>query len=127
MVRILRVKELEIRKRALVIESELHRRTMLLEIDNIRVSVALRKRKYDHVKSAAGIIGIAAPVAGLLFALRRSHKNDAPGGKGSNGLISKLVLGAQMLGRLKPLWRGFMEGRRAAKATREERNGEVGE
>jgi len=124
MVRILKVKELEVRKRTLLIESELHRRTMLLEIDNLQVSFALLKRKYDHVKSAAGIIGIAAPVAGLLFALRRSHKSETQEAKGSGGLISKLVLGAQMLGRLKPLWSGFMEGRRAAKAAREGHNGE---
>ena len=50
MVRILKVKELEARKRLLLTQSEMYRQTMRLEIANVKYSAALLQRKLRFIK-----------------------------------------------------------------------------
>ena len=60
MVRILAVRQLEDRKRALVAQSEMHRQTMGLEIANLKYSLALLRRRLGFLKLAplsAGVLG----------------------------------------------------------------------
>jgi len=67
MVRILKVKDLEDRKRFLIARSEMYRQTLRLETANIKYSLALLKRKLDFLKTTFRVLGGAAPLAGPLL------------------------------------------------------------
>jgi hypothetical protein len=124
MVRIFKVSGLEQRKQLLVTQSQLYRETLRLEAANVKYSLALWKRKFGFVKTAAGVLGMAAPVAGLVLALRgfrRSGGVEADAAVGGGGWFSKLMAGARLATKLRPLWKMFMAGRGAAQ---EARNGE---
>jgi hypothetical protein len=114
MVRILKVKELENRKRVLLAQSDLYRQTLQLEVTNVKLALTLLKRRLQAVKSTTRLLGLAAPVVGLLFGLRRFRKREEPKASGGAGLFSRLLAGVRLLGHLRPLWQGLVQARRAA-------------
>ncbi len=122
MVRILKVKELDDRKKLLLAQSEMYRETLRLEVANVKFSVALLRRRLDFVKSAVGVVGVAAPVLGLVLGLRGFRKKDVVMPAAKRGMFSKLVAGWQMFRRFRPLVQEFLEGRRAAREARERKN-----
>lgn len=105
MVRLLKVKELEERKKLVLAKSEMYRQTMKLEVANVRFSAALMKKKLKFARLASGLLGIAAPVAGLLVAQKRAKQSQR------GGFVGKLFAGIQLLGQLKPLL-GNLTGQR---------------
>src|SRR5258708_38282917 len=114
MVRILKVKELEDRKRLLLTQSEMYRQTMRLEVANVKYSLALLKRKLHFVRSSFLALGAFAPLAGLLFARKNVKKEKNKAG----GLFSKLLLGVRMFSQLRPILQGFAAGKRAARESK---------
>ena len=119
MVRILKVKELEDRKRLLLAQSQMYRETIHLEVANVKFSLALLKRRLGWAKSAVGALGLAAPVIGLLLGLRGFRKSEAPRIKGRQSLFSRIMAGAHMLRQFRPLLRLFFERKRAAREEHE--------
>jgi hypothetical protein len=105
MVRILKVKDLEDRKRFVLAKSEMHRQTMKLEIANVRFSAALLKKRLKFFRSASLLMGTAAPLAGMLVARKRAKQ------KQRGGFIGKLFGGLQLLGQLKPILGNITGGR----------------
>ncbi len=105
MVRILKVKELEERKRQLLARSEMHRQTLTLEVANIKFSAALHKRRFKLLLKSSRWLGLVLPLAGLLLFRRRPHPS-----KTENGFISKLLSGLKLFGQLRP----FLQGIRGA-------------
>ncbi len=122
MVRILKVKELDDRKKLLLAQSEMYRETLRLEVANVKFSLALLRRRLDFVKSAVGVVGVAAPVLGLVLGLRGFRKKDVAMTAAKRGMFSKLMAGWQMFRRFRPLVQEFLEGRRAAREARERKN-----
>ncbi|GEM_PF-3403231 len=124
MVRILKVKELDDRKKLLLAQSEMYRETLRLEVANVKFALALLRRRLDFVKSAVGVVGVAAPVLGLVLGLRGFRKKDVamPMPAAKRGMFSKLMAGWQMFRRFRPLVQEFLEGRRAAREARERKN-----
>jgi hypothetical protein len=116
MVRILKVKELEERKRLLLTQSEMYRQTMRLEVANVKYSLALLKRKFNFLKSSYRALGAFAPLVALLFARKKAAKKEA------GGFFSKLLSGIRMFSQLRPILQGFAAGKRAAKESREREN-----
>ncbi|MDB6017635.1 MAG: hypothetical protein JWR19_2124 [Pedosphaera sp.] len=114
MVRILKVKDLEERKRFLIARSEMYRQTLRLEAANIKYSLALLKRKLHFLKTTFRLVGGVAPLAALLFARKQARK------KKRGGFLSRLLLqsGLGLLGRLRPLVQGFAAGRRPLRRDR---------
>lgn len=110
MVRILKVKELEERKRLLLGRSEMYRQTMKLELANIRYSTALLKRKFNFLRASTRLLGLAVPLAGLFF-FRRRAKPAAVG----NGFLSKLFSGFKLFSQLRPFLRGIQGEHRGVK------------
>ena|SRR5690348_3502650 len=117
MVRILKVKELEERKRLLLTQSEMYRQTMRLEVANVKYSVALLKRKFNFLKSSYRTLGAFAPLLGLFFGRKKAEKK-AEGGS----FFSKLLAGLRMFSQLRPILQGFAAGKRAARESREREN-----
>jgi hypothetical protein len=120
MVRILKVKELEDRKKLLVAQSQMYRETIRLEVANVKFSLALMKRKLGFAKSAVGVLGVAAPVIGLLLGLRGFRKGEMRKFPGKQSLFSRIMAGAHMLRQFRPLLRLFFERRPAREAQERE-------
>ncbi len=102
MVRLLKVKELERRKRFLLAKSEIYRQTLKLEIANVKFSTALLKRKLKARRAPFLLLGSALPLAGLFFARKKR-----PEPKPSAGLLGKLLFGIKLFGKFKPLWKNM--------------------
>jgi hypothetical protein len=114
MVRIFKVNELDDQKKLLVARSQMYRETIRLEVANVKFSLALMKRKLGFARSAVGVLGVAAPVIGLLLGLRGFRKGETPKLPGRQSLFSRIMAGAQMLRQFRPLLRLFFERRRSA-------------
>jgi hypothetical protein len=108
MLRLIQVKELEDRRRVLLAESEIYRRTLILEAANLKYSASLIAQKFSPVKAAYRLLKNSAPlVAGLLLARKRAV--EARG-----GFVSKVFSGIQMAGQLMSLFRKKPEPETAA-------------
>lgn len=100
MVRLLKVKELEERKRFLLARSEMYRQTLTLEVANIKFSGALLKRKLRSPKSLLVLLGLAAPAAGFFMGRRRAKvKAEA----GPAAWVPRLLAGWKLVSRFAPL------------------------
>src|SRR5262249_11689819 len=107
MVRILKVKELEDRKKLLLLQSEMYRHTLRLETANVKYSLALMKRKYKSPLGLLKLGGGMAPLAAGFFLVRRFLRKRAATPdqepRGGGGLIPKIMTGLQLLSHLRPL------------------------
>jgi len=63
---------LEIKKRALVAESEVFRETLKLELHNLKLYGARTRQKFSNFASPNKLLMLAAPFAGFLFRRKRS-------------------------------------------------------
>jgi hypothetical protein len=118
MVRILKVKELEERRKLLLTKSEMYRQTMKLEIANVRFSAALMKKKLKVVRAGSAIVGSLLPlVGGLLWARKRSKEKQ----RSSNGFVPRIFSGLHILRQLSPLLAGIAAQRRHAREKHRQR------
>lgn len=108
MVRLLKVKELEERKRFLLARSEMYRQTLTLEVANIKFSAALMKRKLKSPKSALIMLGLAVPAIGFFIGRRRAKAKAAAAGPA--GLLPKMLVGLKLFSRFAPLLKKFGPG-----------------
>jgi hypothetical protein len=114
MVRILKVKALEDRKKLLLTKSEMYRQTMKLEIANVRFSAALMKKRLKILRTGSIALGAALPlVGGLLWARKRS-----PEKKQSRGIFPKIVSGLKLLRKFSPLLAGIARRQHARQGHR---------
>ena len=98
MVRILKIKELQEKKKELLTRSEIHRQTLALEMTNVKLSLALLKKRMRVLKTLYRVFGIAVPVGGLLFGHKKQERKP--------GFISKLLSGFNLASRIKSLFGG---------------------
>lgn len=94
MVRLLKVKELEDRRRFLLAQSEMYRQTMTLEISNVKFSTALLKHKLRSKRNLAMLIGSAVPLAGFLFVRSRAKRVV--------GVLPNVVAGLKLFNKFMP-------------------------
>lgn len=106
MVRILKVRDLEERKRMLLARSEMYRQTLKLEVANIKFSAALLNRKLKLLRTASRLLGLAVPLAGMYFFRRKPESSNVTNNE-RNGILSRLIYGFKLFGQLSPLLRGF--------------------
>jgi|SRR5579859_61101 len=76
MVRILKVKELEERKKYLLVRSEIYRQTLKLEIANAEYSAALVKKRFQTYRRYGRLIAAVVPLAALLLARKPLRRKD---------------------------------------------------
>ena len=74
MARILKIKDLEERKKALVEESEVYRETLKLEIQNLRLYSIHVRRKFSSFGPSSPLMLFLMPFAASFFAKRRLPK-----------------------------------------------------
>jgi|HubBroStandDraft_6_1064221.scaffolds.fasta_scaffold388591_2 hypothetical protein len=98
MVRILEIKELAEKKKELVARSEIHRQTLALEVTNLKLGVALVKKRMHGLRAVYRILGWTVPIGGLVFG--RKQKS------GGAGFISQFLSGFNLASRLKSLFGG---------------------
>jgi hypothetical protein len=102
MVRILKVDGLQERKKELRARSEIYRQTLVLEVTNVRMSVALLKKRFSGIKSVYRMFGWAVPVGGLLFGAKREAE-----GHGKSGFLTQLLSGLNLAGKIKSIFQKF--------------------
>jgi hypothetical protein len=81
MARLVKLAELEARKKALIAEAEIYRQTLKAELRNVQLYVAGTGRKLNHFKSLFAIVPIGSSLLGLLAAglfRRRKSKGGWP-------------------------------------------------
>src|SRR5579884_540613 len=100
MVRLLKVKELEERKKFLLARSEMYRKTLTLEVANIKFSTALLRRKLKSPKAILALLGsLAVPTAGYLVGRRHAKAQSK---SGPAGLLPKVMVGWKLFNRFAP-------------------------
>jgi hypothetical protein len=95
-----KIRELEARKRRLLVESELHRQTLVLECDNLSPVAAAIERGYDTVQSVMPYWKMAAPLVAWVLARRRRRSTK-------KALLIKGMAGLQLLRKGWRLWRAW--------------------
>jgi hypothetical protein len=103
MVRLLKVKELEARKRFLLAKSEMYRQTLTLEIANVKFSAALQRRRLKARLGRFLLLGSVFPLAGLFFAWKRPKPVVAA----ARGFLPKLLSGLKLAGKFAPWLKAF--------------------
>jgi hypothetical protein len=91
MVRILKVKELEERKKSLLVRSEIYRQTLKLEMANAEYSAALVKKRFHTLRRSCRLIAAAVPLAALLLAQKRLRRK---------GFLSHALSGLRFFNRI---------------------------
>jgi hypothetical protein len=99
MVRFLKVKELEERRRLLVARSELYRQTLRLEIASLKYAALELRHRFGFLSIARRLLGVVASTASLF---RRGTGSEKGG-----GFVSKLFSGLQFAAGLLPLLKKF--------------------
>src|SRR5947209_8782855 len=99
MVRILKVKELEHRKRFLLAKSEVFRQTLTLEIANVKFSTALLKRKLKSRRTLFLVLASSLPLAGFFFARSKAKK--------VGGFLPRLLSGLKLFNQFAPVLKKF--------------------
>ena len=93
MVRILPVKQIAERKRLLLAQSELHRRTFQLQYALLLDSAATLKKRFAILGASSMALSLGASVVGLLAAKKRSgEKSD---------VLGKILSGVSLFGQIK--------------------------
>ncbi len=100
MVRIFEVKEISERKKLLLLQSELHRQTMRVQLAATQESIAHLQRRFAILGLSSVALSVGASVAGLLMA----KKNAAAGGAKS-GFFSKIMSGVSMFNQVKSIFK----------------------
>ena len=96
MVRILPVKEIAARKKLLLVQSDVHRRTLQLQFAMLQESGAQLKKRLAIVGISSMAVSVGASLAGLLVAKKSSD--------GKKGLISKVLSGVSFFNQIKGLF-----------------------
>ncbi len=100
-----KINSLELRKRQLIAQNEMYRQTLEADFIEIKSSLAWIPRTIGHMRAAAPLVMLAAPLAGLLIARRRTRSKPvpAPASAPSKGLFAKALFGINLFHRTKPL------------------------
>ena len=88
MVRILKIKELEERRRSLAARSGAYRRALRRDWLGVTSAISELKERFSFLSVARRFLGIAAPIAGFLF----KHKFES---QKRRGFLSRMFSGAK--------------------------------
>jgi hypothetical protein len=126
MARILKVKQLQAKKRALVAESDVYRQSLMVEIRNLQLYGARMRQRFTALTSSPLFIFLA-PLAGSL--LRMRFGSGLPfmrrRGRRRPSLIRTLLISLKLFRRMAPLLGGLLarqmaRGQPAAERAEEE-------
>jgi len=98
MYRIFQVADLAQKKKELRVKSEIHRQTLMLELTNLRIGLALVRKRMRVLRTVARVLGLAAPVGGLIFGRKEKGRK--------RGFLSNFLTGFSLASRLKALFGG---------------------
>lgn len=107
MFRILKVSHLEERRRVLVARSEIHRRTLQVEVAQVRYSVSLLKQRFAPLRMARHVWRFSIPLLRMMLARNRPRGDGEGIGLGQRlaGFIASVLSGIRLVESLMPLFR----------------------
>ena len=93
-----KIKDIEARKRTLLVNSESYRQTLRAELNNVRLAGrATIQQKLSFLRFfKPGLLGVIAPLISWFFMRKRQQH-----------VIDRSLKG-QLLGQLQPLWKGLL-------------------
>src|SRR5688572_32042990 len=100
--------DLQARKRALLVRSEIYRQALAAECVNIQAATAWLPRMLSYARMVGPVIAVAAPLAGWMFGSRKKRAAPPPP---KRGLLSKMLAGYHIARQVKPVWDGFRRSR----------------
>ena len=98
------VKELDVRRRLLVAESEVNRPALQIHCSEIQTALSGVSRFIQRGRAISPLLIAGGVVAGVLVARK----------KPSRGLLGKALAGWQLLQTVKPIWAAFAARRHSA-------------
>jgi hypothetical protein len=101
-------------KKQLLSRSEVYRQNLALHGKELQHSVSWVPRTVNMAKSAAPLLALGLPLAGLLLFKRRKAAPVVPQGKQPHqrkGLLAMVLGGLELYNRFKPLMRAFAQHR----------------
>ena len=98
MVRFLKVSHLEEQRRVLVARSEIHRRTLQVEVANLKYSASLIKQRFGPLRVVRHLLKLSAPLAAIFLA-RKKRPADAAG-----GFLASVLSGVRFAAGIMPLF-----------------------
>src|SRR4249919_2081888 len=105
---IFKVTELEVRKRALITQSEIHREELKAELENLAHYSTGILQKVDRVRRASSWVMIAAPVVLPLVGLVMGKRQRAPRPSVWKKGISTALIGLRLYRKYGPLIKSFV-------------------
>jgi hypothetical protein len=102
-VRIFKVKEFGERKKLLLLQSELHRQTLRVQLSAAHDSIDSLQRRFAILGISSVALSVGASVAGLFMA----KKTAAAHGDAKPGFIGKIMSGISMFNQAKSLFTRF--------------------
>lgn len=100
--------DLDARKRALLVRSEIYRQALVAECSHIQAAAAWVPRMLQYARMVGPVLAIAAPVAGWLLG---SRKKRVAAPKPKRNLLSTVISGYRIARQIKPVWDGFRRSR----------------
>jgi hypothetical protein len=101
--------DLQARKRALLVRSEVYRQAFVAECANIQAATAWLPRMLQYARMVGPVLAVAAPVAGWFFGARGKRVVAPPPRK--RNLLGKMIAGYRIARQVKPVWDGFRRSR----------------
>ncbi|HWH68049.1 MAG TPA: hypothetical protein VNT26_01580 [Candidatus Sulfotelmatobacter sp.] len=107
MARLLQVKPFQLRKQALVAESEVYRQTLHLECQNLLLyGVHLKRKLARYRASTKSLLMLASAVGALVGA--RSRRSEAKPRQKKRGLLATALVGWRLYRRFGPLLQNLL-------------------
>jgi hypothetical protein len=104
MFRFLEIKDLTDRKKLLVAQSDLHRRTLLVQLDDFHNTVEDFKKRFLVVGGSSVALGLGALLSRMFS--RKAAPSPASGG-GGGGFFAKIASGISMFQQVKSIFNRF--------------------
>jgi len=119
-----RVKELEARKRALAVESEVYRQTLQQELRNLGDYAVHARTRFSLVRAFNPLLILGMPAAGYFLRQFFNRKTKAKAQKKSkfSRTLTTLIFGWRMYRKFAPVWRVLISQARKIRQRRYEEN-----
>ena len=100
MFRILPVSEFAVRKKMLVVQSDIHRQTFLVQAAAMEHAIGRFKKRFAIFGLSSVALSAGASIAGLLFSRRKPSAE-------SSGFVSKIFSGISAFNQIKSIFNRF--------------------
>ena len=111
MARLIEVKDLAARKRALLSQSEVYRQTLALDVQNLQLYAITMQHRLKRLRTIASIVTVAVPLARTLFRSRSLLQAAPAASVAKRGFFRTLLAGWRLYRKYGPIIQTFVPRR----------------